>query len=594
MAIWELLHNLTHINHNFKKVSNTFVLPSTFSDLWKWNTNSYQQSIQMFALLVSIVGIIYFVIFLTLTFCYGCCGLCNKCRNCNKKKGEISFDEENQTGLIQANAISRNRVSSIDENSPGASEISKNDKRVLKPCALYTRLFLAIIVILLIGGTLYDGYDLSNTINDIENNWDDSYQPYQSCISDGDSLKDTLQQTINECQVILQTKLPSDINATIVEVQKQLQDSYNVVDDNIATAKTISWGSNNTIKSYHNVALYVGVGLISFTALLLLLSLCTNSMKTTKCIYFNHILSILLALGMIMLWIVASYEFAFSVEVSDVCAAPNQAILQAANRTSNFDNETWEIAEYYLYCDTNHPNNPLITQTTNAYQNLISIQSSIIYLNHTAANYSIQEQVAVLYSDYQTCLTELVELNQSLNCSTIHNVYYVSIQNDTCHKLIQEWFILYVLQFMIVTLLIVRSCFMCIQNNDSVVHSEKTSIPSHYNENINKYEGSINQNFQYGMLVDDVALNDTSYGRTSSVSSQSSFTDDDVQECVRYLTQFENENERKKQAEILKQKGYPNKKHPKPLNSDLVYKSMAIVRNRQNTMDSKYKHPLYK
>jgi len=49
----------------------------------------------------------------------------------------------------------------------------------------------------------------------------------------------------------------------------------------------------------------------------------------------------------------------------------------------------------------------------------------------------------------------------------------------------------------------------------------------------------------------------------------------------------------KKQAEILKQVGYQNKKNPRPLNSDMVFKAMAIIRNRQSTIDSKYKHPLF-
>jgi len=388
--------------------------------------------------------------------------------------------------------------------------------------------------------------------------------------------------SIDECQSIAQAKLPSDINSTVVEVEQQLIISYNLVADNIATAKTVSWGSNYTIKHYHNIILYIGSSLISFAAFLLLLSLFTNSMKTTKCICFNGILSILLALGMIMLWIVSSYEFAFSVEMSDICAAPNQAILQVANR-SNFDNESWEIVEYYLYCDVNHNKNPLITQTTNAYQNLIAVQSSIILLNQTAANYSIQDQVAILYSDYQKCLNELVTLNESLNCETIHNVYYVDIQNNTCDDLINEWFTLYVLQFVIVTLIFIRSYFVCVQNNNnSVDRTSINSVPSYYNDGGST--GKI-QSVQYGFLLDDV----TSFRRSSI-----SYTDDDVQECVRYLNQFENENERKKQAEILKQKGYQTKGRSVPLSYDLVEKSMAIVRNRQNTMDSKYKHPLYK
>jgi len=293
--------------------------------------------------------------------------------------------------------------------------------------------------------------------------------------------------------------------------------------------------------------------------------------------------------------LIASYEFAFSIEVSDVCAAPNQAILQAANRTTNFNNETWEIAEYYLYCDSSHANNPLITQTTEAYNNLSSVQSLVIYLNQTASEYGIQQQASILTADYTNILNDLLVLNESLNCDVIHNVYYVNIENDTCHDLINEWFVLYLFQFAIIILIIIRSWFICSQkpNNPPEVSNTLKSYPSYYTKEGTNIESGNNQNIQYGMLVDDVVLNDTSFGRGSSLTSQSTYTDDDVQECVHYLTAFEDENERKKQAEILKQVGYRNKKNPRPLNSDMVFKAMAIIRNRQSTIDSKYKHPLF-
>ena len=66
--------------------------------------------------------------------------------------------------------------------------------------------------------------------------------------------------------------------------------------------------------------------------------------------------------------------------------------------------------------------------------------------------------------------------------------------------------------------------------------------------------------------------------------------DKDYKKCIGFLAKFSDENERMKQAEMLKEIGYPGTLSP--LNDQLVEKSCAILRNGERTKDSSHKHPL--
>lgn len=65
-----------------------------------------------------------------------------------------------------------------------------------------------------------------------------------------------------------------------------------------------------------------------------------------------------------------------------------------------------------------------------------------------------------LYHDYNQSLYDLVALNDSLNCKYI-NKYYDDLQDEMCYELLDEWYALYVLQFLIVGFLVLRLCFTC-------------------------------------------------------------------------------------------------------------------------------------
>lgn len=78
---------------------------------------------------------------------------------------------------------------------------------------------------------------------------------------------------------------------------------------------------------------------------------------------------------MIVLWIIGSVQFGVSVELADMCADPNDAVIQAINHTSfdTSDNVTTEILQYYVFCDSEHKNNPLINYCNQAYTELFNL-----------------------------------------------------------------------------------------------------------------------------------------------------------------------------------------------------------------------------
>ena len=59
----------------------------------------------------------------------------------------------------------------------------------------------------------------------------------------------------------------------------------------------------------------------------------------------------LLSIAMIVICIIASIQFAISVEISDICNDTPHTIMQAVNVTVEPSNDVRNIIEYYVYCD---------------------------------------------------------------------------------------------------------------------------------------------------------------------------------------------------------------------------------------------------
>lgn len=115
----------------------------------------------------------------------------------------------------------------------------------------------------------------------------------------------------------------------------------------------------------------------------------TKTNKTNRNVSCNVIVRVLLGFGMFLIWIIASIQLGFSVEVADVCYDPNHAVLQAVNISTNPTNDTWNIVKYYVYCDSEHSYNPLIRQTQYAYNELAPLNSTIKSLVNEAKSCGI-------------------------------------------------------------------------------------------------------------------------------------------------------------------------------------------------------------
>ena len=89
---------------------------------------------------------------------------------------------------------------------------------------------------------------------------------------------------------------------------------------------------------------------------------------------------------MVVLWVIGSIQFGISVEVADICADPNDAVIQAINHTSfdTSDNVTVEILQYYVYCDIEHKNNPLIRYCDQAYEELVNLTNTMSLVIYAA------------------------------------------------------------------------------------------------------------------------------------------------------------------------------------------------------------------
>jgi hypothetical protein len=292
-----------------------------------------------------------------------------------------------------------------------------------------------------------------------------------------------------------------------------------------------------------------------------------------------------LAAGMICVWLISVWQFAFSVELSDACDDPQSAIEQSA-RTAYAkqlqENVTLQIVEYYIYCDEAHAHNPLQEYSNEAYDTLVGINQTVYNLVNSSAaqKMGIVNETTQLYFDYTHSMTELYIVNTSLDCGVIHS-YLTDITYDLCDSGVQYWLLLYCTQALIVCLLMIRFCCVCTHKSiDSEVNGDsRARAQQRLAEYLNEEDVHVKDNsMQLASYYDPMA------------SPKPTFTDEDVRKCIRYLLPYaSNREEMNKIVEQLKEKGYPG---GDPLPSQLVGKATAVLRNYDATADSSYHHPL--
>lgn len=284
MNVWSFLHSLPHINHGFSRVSSIFVLPSSFNELWKLDTNRYQQSIQMFAIISILIGVIYLIICSILFCCRGKLAICKCCSRSQSMEGEYSHHNSmniNGSGVAPMSPNAPPLLSEYqgDIDDINAERLQRSERRrryeqekleILRPCAMYWQFFIALFIVVAICVSVYFGYLLNNTILDIENHWDYTYQPYDTALSYGKLIENTISQAITECNKIKAANSSCSVDNPVNTVEKQLESSYNYVTKYRSIALTVSWGDSGEVDNYRQFGVFTGIGVLAFCALLLL------------------------------------------------------------------------------------------------------------------------------------------------------------------------------------------------------------------------------------------------------------------------------------------------------------------------------------
>ena len=171
-SVWEQLHNLKHVNHDFEEVSNDFVYPNSYQEVFDWgNTNEYQESIQMFIALCATFG----VLFVVLISCFACC--CNYVR---ASEMDDDRDDENDPNLLG--------YQRVDNENQRVSDVTKE----LSKCAKFTRWCISGLILVLMILSFVFAFILNDTIKEVQNTMDESYEPYAICIDDGEAINVTL------------------------------------------------------------------------------------------------------------------------------------------------------------------------------------------------------------------------------------------------------------------------------------------------------------------------------------------------------------------------------------------------------------------
>ena len=418
MSTVDFLHALQHVNHTFAPVSSQFILPKSYYSIYDIDTkNDYFQSIQMFCLVPLEIWGIYIVVYMVLVLTYCCYGK-PRCMQ------------------INIETYSKNKYMTNNNNNSNDKKLLLQHKRNigLTPCAKSTRVLLSISVYVMIASSIYCGILLEHQANVIGNNINNSYQPYQQNIIYGNTINKSLHDTI----ISISENNHNDIKDKLEKSQKYLN-SYLIDATSIP-----SWDSTqsylNFSHSFSQFVIYFGMLVCVVLAVTFFMSLFSGTMiKFMSCLTFICILLLLLLF---------SAQFAFSITLSDACANPNDAILQiASNKTTKSEIDTMK---YYLYCDDKHSFNPLYNQFNNSFYAFLKIDNKSIYSSNNKQ----------LIMDYNTTLINMHKLNNSLQCQQLYDDKQMVVDSVCVHG-VTQWFRVYMIQFGIILLLVMRNCCLC-------------------------------------------------------------------------------------------------------------------------------------
>ena len=185
-----------------------------------------------------------------------------------------------------------------------------------------------------------------------------------------------------------------------------------------------------------------------------------------------------------------------------------------------------------------------------------------------------------------------------MDCDEIHGSFE-DISGDLCLDGVNEWSLLYGAQMAVIVVLLMSKCCVCTKKQRQSLRSleveelSEVEFPSSHRRGSGFYDGDLPEELGQSM--------EGGFGRNEKRRSKGSegvdrvFGDDDVRECLKYLLANLSECdavELDEKAEELKRSGYGG--NGKPLNGDMVRKSMSIFKNYRTNQDSAFIHPLMK
>eukprot|EP01084_Bolivina_argentea_P200903 343461_1 len=381
----DFLHNLPRIDHSFNSVSNEIIIPDTPSDIFAWNTNSYQQSIQMFAYIPIVIGIVYAQLCVIVMLIYCCFGRCKHMFSYGKASNPKENENYHKLSLL------------YDENKDEHLELTKYSKLIRWTFSL---LVLASLIFAVVYGTSFN-----ESIIKIATDWTDSYDDYETIVNDATQINEIyIPNAQLQCKLILNTSAAAPIYSNITALNNTLSTAQTSVSLFLTSSENVpSWDVvDDTITPYREWAIILPViALVLFGLLNVGNYLCFSHDYLNKKMCFCSCSCLIILFGL-FIFIIGCIQFAVSVLISDGCIDPDGSIWQAVEMY-NHDDITNNILKYYLYCNENDTIvNPLYTEFNESYYELITLNQSIYTLYYTdiKETLDIVNQLNEIHKDY--------------------------------------------------------------------------------------------------------------------------------------------------------------------------------------------------
>lgn len=195
--------------------------------------------------------------------------------------------------------------------------------------------------------------------------------------------------------------------------------------------------------------------------------------------------TVIVVSGIVCIWIIASMQFGFSVEIADMCDDTTDVLIQAVDHGMSFNDTMKRMGRFYIYCDADHADNPLNDILDPIHDAMITIDDTVengpdwlrIPLNFAnkvnnviqainvgksnkrALNVEFTKGLNGYMSNLKTqadmVVAQYLDLIDSMHCDNLH-VYRKKFEQHICYDFMYEWYSIYVLQFVMTSLILLQ------------------------------------------------------------------------------------------------------------------------------------------